>query len=398
LPLALETGAWLSIGYIAQAICLQTSSAGAAAFLASLTTVVCPLIESLTGQRLSKQAWIATFLAVCGAACLEFGGGEMPKSGDLIGLLQPLLFGTYLWKTENALEKYPDQGVPITAVQTSVVALSSTIWWGFWYQQGLNPVSIMASDTGQILASAAPAVDVIIQDVIIQSVSDSVEVVGSVIDLSSSASWDDAIRAVSDSIESVADQPQTSDSLSSVTSVTQTMTSSVSSTVTAVSDSILQPAPNPKSIEAGVCMYENAISDVCVKTGKVSESAKIVTSYSLLTYAPKVFALAWLGVLSSAAVLAVESVAVGKLSSSETAVVFSTEPLWAAAIGSLFIGEHIGLNTIIGGAFVLAACVTRVVTPQEIVQRFRDEVQEARDKVHGMVGNESGKASKDGSH
>ena len=145
-------------------------------------------------------------------------------------------------------------------------------------------------------------------------------------------------------------------------------------------------------------MYENAISDVCVKTGKVSESAKIVTSYSLLTYAPKVFALAWLGVLSSAAVLAVESVAVGKLSSSETAVVFSTEPLWAAAIGSLFIGEHIGLNTIIGGAFVLAACVTRVVTPQEIVQRFRDEVQEARDKVHGMVGNESGKASKDESH
>ena len=93
----------------AQAICLQTSSAGAAAFLASLTTVVCPLIESLTGQRLSKKAWTATFLAVCGAACLEFGAGEMPKSGDVIGLLQPLLFGIYLFKTENALEKYPDQ-------------------------------------------------------------------------------------------------------------------------------------------------------------------------------------------------------------------------------------------------------------------------------------------------
>ena len=46
---------------------------------------------------------------MCGAACLEFGAGEMPKSGDVIGLVQPLLFGIWMVKTEGALEKYPDQ-------------------------------------------------------------------------------------------------------------------------------------------------------------------------------------------------------------------------------------------------------------------------------------------------
>jgi drug/metabolite transporter (DMT)-like permease len=92
----------------------------------------------------------------------------------------------------------------------------------------------------------------------------------------------------------------------------------------------------------------------------------------------KVFALAWLGVLSSAAVLAAESVAVGKLSSSETAVVFSTEPLWAAAMGSLMLGEQIGANTFVGGALVLAACISRVASPQELSTLWQTKMGEAR--------------------
>jgi len=242
-------------------------------------------------------------------------------------------------------------------------------------------VSVMASETGQILANAAPAADVIERDVvvIIQSVSESIESIAEIgwneAIKNTDSSWNEAIvKTVSDSAESV----EASQTLSSVT---QSVSSAVSSTVDVVSNSLLQPAANPKSVEAGVCAYDSAITEVCTKTGKVTKSAKLVTSFSLFAYAPKVLALAWLGVLSSAAVLAVESVAVGKLSSSETAVVFSTEPLWAAAIGSLFVGEHIGPNTIVGGTLVLAACISRVATPQEIVSRFQHEVNEARRKM-----------------
>ena len=260
-------------------------------------------------------------------------------------------------------------------MQTTVVAVSSMAWWGFWYQQGLNPVSVMASETGQILSSAAPAAEVIESDVIgiIQSVSDSIDAVVEV-------SWNEAIKTnnVKTVTETVVESVETSPIVSSFT---QSVSSAVSSTVDAVSDSIFQPVANPKSVEAGVCAYDSAITKVCVKTGKVAVSSNLVTSFSWLAYAPKVLALAWLGVLSSAAVLVVESVAVGKLSSSETAVVFSTEPLWAAAIGSLFVGEHIGPNTIVGGALVLAACISRVTTPQEIVERFQHEAQKAQRKV-----------------
>ena len=77
----LETGAWLALGYITQAIALQTAQAGTTAFLCSLTTVVCPVIEKLTGSTVSKQAWGAALLAVVGAGILELGGGAQPGSG-----------------------------------------------------------------------------------------------------------------------------------------------------------------------------------------------------------------------------------------------------------------------------------------------------------------------------
>ena len=101
----------------------------------------------------------------------------------------------------------------------------------------------------------------------------------------------------------------------------------------------------------------------------------------LIQYGPKALALAWLGVLSSAAVLVGESVAVAKLSSSETAVVFSTEPLWAAAVGSIFVGEQVGTNTLVGGALVLAACFARVATPKEAASWLRSGLASMREEV-----------------
>lgn len=351
---ALETGGWLSIGYIAQAVCLQTSNAGAAAFLASLTTVVCPVIERLTGKHLDKKAWTAMVLAVVGAFALEFGAGEMPHANDLVGLLQPLLFGMYMFRTEHALEKYPDQGMPITAVQTSVCALTSIGWWGFWQHHGIDPAA-----TSEILAQAtSPAVDAMVQvaqpaiDLLAQTQSaDEASIILGAIKSGSSVVVDGASAA-----QSVpAAFTMSADALQAVDALMQPVaeaTNSIETSRMAVPDGV---------VESKALVLPDGVSSALWQAKMWGASSKIL-------------ALAWLGVLSSAAVLAVESIAVGKLSSSETAVVFSTEPLWAAAMGATLLGEHVGLNTAVGGAFVLAACISRVATPQELGQHWEDAV------------------------
>eukprot|EP00961_Rhodomonas_salina_P026753 361457-Rhodomonas_salina.1 len=84
-----ETGMWLGLGYVVQALALKTTPAGTTAFLCSLTTVVCPIIEKLTGVRVTLQAWLAAAMAVAGAAFLELSGDEVPGMGDLLALGQP---------------------------------------------------------------------------------------------------------------------------------------------------------------------------------------------------------------------------------------------------------------------------------------------------------------------
>lgn len=347
---ALETGGWLAVGYIAQAVCLQTSNAGAAAFLASLTTVVCPVIERLTGKRLDQKAWTAMVLAVLGAFALEFGAGEMPNANDLIGLLQPLLFGIYLFKTENALEKHPELGIPITAVQTAVCAVACVGWWGFCHQHGMTPeatTEIIAQVNQVANQVAQPAIDLFQGEH--QSEEEAAMILGAL---------------------------KSEPSVVQAHSTAATLPADIMSSV----DAMMQPIDRAtNSMEAASSAVPDGVSESRIEVPDGVSNA--LWQAKMMTYAPKVFALAWLGILSSAAVLAVESIAVGKLSSSETAVVFSTEPLWAAAMGAIFVGEHIGPNTFVGGALVLAACISRVASPQELGEHWRKAMADAREQV-----------------
>jgi drug/metabolite transporter (DMT)-like permease len=70
-------------------------------------------------------------------------------------------------------------------------------------------------------------------------------------------------------------------------------------------------------------------------------------------------ALGWMGAVSSAFVLAVETVVVTKLSSSETALMFSTEPIWAAGFGYLMLGDTVGGWELVGGLLAISACIVR---------------------------------------
>jgi len=73
-------------------------------------------------------------------------------------------------------------------------------------------------------------------------------------------------------------------------------------------------------------------------------------------------ALIWTSVFTTALTVWLETKALGKLSSSETTLLFSTEPLWGAAFAHAALGEHLGPNTFVGGALILAACMSRSIT------------------------------------
>lgn len=112
----MEQGGWFFLGYVAQAVALETSSAALQAFLMSLAVVVCPILEAaFLGREQRASVWVSALLATIGVAALEMGGVTTvdqaatlggPAPGDVIGLLQPLFFGIGFYRLERAMARH----------------------------------------------------------------------------------------------------------------------------------------------------------------------------------------------------------------------------------------------------------------------------------------------------
>jgi len=130
----LEIGFWVSIGYIAQALGLETVDASKSAFICSLAVVFVPILDSLTGKIPSSKNMIGAALAVAGVGVLEFGGSSsVPSSasivsnGDLLSLIQPVAFGMGFWRMESAMRRFPTEATRLTAAQLLGVGTVSVI-------------------------------------------------------------------------------------------------------------------------------------------------------------------------------------------------------------------------------------------------------------------------------
>ncbi len=139
-----EVGMWNSIGYLSQAVGLETTHAGTSAFICSLAVVVVPILDFLTGKTITSRQAIGAFLAVVGVAFLELDGfvqdaasssaggegmGLMNMSfGDMLSLVQPFAFGMGFWRMEHYMRKFPTEAMKLTASQLSVIALASIVF------------------------------------------------------------------------------------------------------------------------------------------------------------------------------------------------------------------------------------------------------------------------------
>lgn len=133
--LGFEVGLWNSIGYVSQAVGLDTTPAAESAFICSLAVVTVPILDFLAGKKLLTRQWTGAVLAVVGVAFLELVGsstaGQTLTSGELMTLVQPLAFGVGFWRMERAMHRFPDQASRMTAAQLLAVFMAS-LAYGVW--------------------------------------------------------------------------------------------------------------------------------------------------------------------------------------------------------------------------------------------------------------------------
>ena len=139
----LEVGLWNSIGYVAQAVGLETTLASESAFLCSMAVVIVPLLDWIVGKKLLSRQWVGALMALVGVAFLELGDMDSLTSGTLgtgaqLSLIQPFTFGLGFWRMEQAMHEYPDEAPRMTAAQLMAIFISS-VGYGLWTMGVFEP-------------------------------------------------------------------------------------------------------------------------------------------------------------------------------------------------------------------------------------------------------------------
>jgi len=140
----LEVGLWNSIGYVAQAVGLETTLASESAFLCSMAVVIVPLLDWIAGKKLLSRQWVGALMALVGVAFLELGDvnalqGHTVTTGALLSLVQPFTFGLGFWRMEQAMHRFPQEAQRMTAAQLFAIFVSS-VAYGLWTMGVFEPV------------------------------------------------------------------------------------------------------------------------------------------------------------------------------------------------------------------------------------------------------------------
>jgi drug/metabolite transporter (DMT)-like permease len=141
----IEVGVWVSAGYIAQAIGLQTTQASKSAFICSLAVVVVPIVNAIIYKKKAPPTtWLASLLAVAGVGLLTLEGkGNPPCIGDLWSLGQPLGFGIAFVRTEQCMQANKGEALAMTASQMAAVLACSMLWVSFTLTANTPDISVL---------------------------------------------------------------------------------------------------------------------------------------------------------------------------------------------------------------------------------------------------------------
>jgi len=75
----------------------------------------------------------------------------------------------------------------------------------------------------------------------------------------------------------------------------------------------------------------------------------------------RIGAIAWTGIMTTVVAIYFEGVALQVASATEAALTFASEPVWASVFGAWLLKEKLNINSYVGGAIILTACLLSAV-------------------------------------
>ncbi|XP_019437439.1 PREDICTED: uncharacterized protein LOC109343540 [Lupinus angustifolius] len=125
----IELGFWVSVGYLMQALGLQTSDAGRASFITAFTVIVVPLLDGILGAVVPMRTWFGALVSITGVGMLE-SSGSPPSVGDLLNFLSAVFFGIHMLRTEHISRSISkEKFLTLLGYEICVVALFSAAWY-----------------------------------------------------------------------------------------------------------------------------------------------------------------------------------------------------------------------------------------------------------------------------
>jgi hypothetical protein len=118
------------------------------------------------------------------------------------------------------------------------------------------------------------------------------------------------------------------------------------------------------SPHAAVDLATNVDADALVEGAKQSMLAGggfTVPNFTPILQSPLALAaIFYTGIVTTSLALWVESIAFQRVPATDASIILTTEPLFAAAISALVVGETFGASDAVGAAFIIGACIYAV--------------------------------------
>lgn len=105
----------------------------------------------------------------------------------------------------------------------------------------------------------------------------------------------------------------------------------------------------------------------------VSEPQSLSSINTVISYMsnPMILgSLLWTGLITTACTIYMETIALKSISASETTLILSTEPLWGSVFAAILMGETFGIDSGIGGIFIIIGCIYSSLGYNGIQQLF----------------------------
>ncbi|MGL4611366.1 MAG: DMT family transporter [Trueperaceae bacterium] len=114
-------------GFIAQMIGLTTTTASKSAFITALSALAAPLISAWIFKHfVPRRAYVATFLALLGLACMTLVGQQTVNPGDLWTVVAALFFGAYIAYASEVANK--TSVLSLVQMQFVVMTVVTLLW------------------------------------------------------------------------------------------------------------------------------------------------------------------------------------------------------------------------------------------------------------------------------